>query len=641
MSLEPDATTSRTGARPLIKSVEMRLAAFAFLTLWVPMHAQNPLKLRVDATDATRRLFHVRMSVPVKSGPVTLLYPQWIPGEHAPTGPIANLVGLKVQGGGNAIPWKRDSVNMFAFHIDVPAGISAVDVAFDFIAPPDAEGFSSGASTTTELAVLNWNQVLLYPQGVPADSLQIQAALKVPPGWRYGTALPIQRESGNEIEFQPAPLTTIVDSPVSAGAHYKTFDLGTEGDIPHYLHVAADSDRALEAPNEVVEHFRNLVKETGALFGARHYRSYHFLYTLSDHVAHFGLEHHESSDDRTGERSLIDPDVLRASAYLLPHEMVHSWNGKYRRPAGLTAHGQDGGYDVPMKGDLLWVYEGLTNYLGEILAPRSGLWSPEDYRESLAGTAAELDNKAGRTWRPLEDTAVAAQTLYESGDDYGSLRRSVDYYPEGTLIWLEADVLIRQLSKGARSLDDFCRSFHGGASGKIEMKTYEFADVVAALNAVQPYDWAGFLNQRLHSTDSRAPLGGITGSGWKLVYDGVRSDFWKAYEDRRKYADLSYSIGLQVREDGSIVDARYGGPAQKAGVTPAVKLIAVNGRQFTPTVLREAVAAAKPVDLLVKDGEFYKSLHIDYTGGEKYPHLVRDETNPDLLSAIIAAKVKR
>ena len=605
------------------------------------MYAQNAVKVRVDATDAPRRLFHIQMTMPAKAGAMTLMYPEWIPGEHGPTGPIANLVGLKVQGGGKTIAWKRDSVNMFAFHMDVPSGVSSLEVAFDFIAPPDAEGFTSGASTTTELAVLNWNQLLLYPQGVQSDDYQLQATLRVPTGWRYGTALPIQRESGNEIEFKPAPLTTMVDSPVSTGAHYKTFDLGTEQGIPHYLHVAADSDRALEVAPEVMDHFKNLVKETGALFGARHYRGYHFLYTLSDHVAHFGLEHHESSDDRTGERSLIDPDMLRGSAYLLPHEMVHSWNGKFRRPAGLISNGHDGGYDVPMKGDLLWVYEGLTNYLGEVLASRSGLWSAEEYREALAATAAELDNKAGRTWRPLEDTAVAAQVLYETGDDYGSLRRSVDYYPEGTLIWLEADVTIRRLSNGAKSLDDFCHAFHGGSSGAIEMKPYEFNDVVAALNAVQPYDWAGFLNQRLRSTDAHAPLGGIEHGGWKLVYDGVRSDLWKAYEDKHKWTDLSYSIGFQVKEDGTIADVQFGGPAQKAGVAPAVKVIAVDGRQFTPTVVREAVAAKKPVELLVKDGEYYKTYRVDYTGGERYPHLVRDSASADLLTGIISAKVKK
>jgi predicted metalloprotease with PDZ domain len=582
------------------------------------------------------------MSMPAKAGPMTLLYPEWIPGEHGPTGPIANFVGLRVQGSGKTIPWKRDGANMYAFHIDVPGGVSALDIAFDFIAPPDAEGFSSGASTTSELAVVSWNQLLLYPEGMQPDSLQYQATLKVPNGWRFGTALPIQRETGNEIEFQPAPMTTLIDSPVSAGAHYKTFELGTDQGAKHYLHVAADSDRALEAPPEVIANFSHLVKEAGALFGAHHYRNYHFLYTLSDHVAHFGLEHHESSDDRTGERSLIEPDILKTHAYLLPHEFVHSWNGKFRRPAGLTpGGGKDGGYDTAMKGELLWVYEGLTNYLGEVLAPRSGLWTPQDYRESLASTAAELDNKFGRTWRPLEDTAVAAQVLYEAGGDYQTLRRSTDFYPEGTLIWLEVDATIRQLSKGAKSLDDFCHAFHGGTNTGIALKTYEFNDVVDTLNFVQPYDWAGFLNQRIKSTDQHAPLGGITKSGWKLAYDNVRSDFWKANEEERKVTNMMYSIGVLVREDGSIADVRYGGPAQKAGVAPAVKLIAVNGRQYTPTALREAVARKQPVDLLVKNGEFYSTIRVDYSGGERYPHLVREQSTPDLLTAIISPKVKR
>jgi predicted metalloprotease with PDZ domain len=625
----------------------MRLYAVAvFSLLSLALHGQTPVKLKVDATDAPRRLFHVQMSMPAKPGAMTLLYPEWIPGEHGPTGPIVNLVGLKIEAGGKSVPWRRDSDNMYAFHLEVPAGAATLDVAFDFISPPETGGFSSGASTTSELAVLNWNQVLLYPQGSQPDAFQYQATLTVPRSWRYGTALPIERESGNQIEFQPASLTTMIDSPVSAGAHYRTFELGNEQGAAHYLHVAADSDRALEASPELIDHFKSLVAEAGALFGAHHYRGYHFLYTLSDHVAHFGLEHHESSDDRTGERSLIDPDVLRASGYLLPHEFVHSWNGKYRRPAGLISGGRDGGYDTPMKGDLLWVYEGLTNYLGEVLAPRSGLWSAEDYRDSLAETAAELDNKYGRTWRPLEDTAVAAQVLYDAGSDYQSLRRSVDYYAEGTLIWLEADVTIRQLSKGTKSLDDFCRAFHGGPSGPAALKPYNFDDVVAALNAVQAYDWAAFLNQRLRSTDIHAPLGGIERSGWKLTFDTVRSDFWKANEDTRKITDLTYSIGMLIANDDAIVsDVRYGGPAQKAGITPSVKLIAVNSRQYAPTALREAITQAaadgKPLELLVKNGEFYQTFRIDYHEGERYPHLTRDPATPDLLSAIIAPKVKK
>jgi len=619
----------------------MRICCLLFPAL---LYAQTPVRLRVDATDAPRRLFHVQMSLPAKAGPMTLLYPEWIPGEHAPTGPIANLVGLKIQGGGKSIAWKRDSVNMYSFHLDVPAGVTTLDVAFDFISPPEAEGFSSASSATSELAVLNWNQLLLYPEGTQADDFPLQATLRVPNGWRYGTALPLYRESGNEIEFQPAPLTTLIDSPLSAGAHYRTIDLGLDHGARHYLHIAADGDHALEVSPEIVTHYRNLVKEAGALFGSRHYESYHFLYTLSDHVAHFGLEHHESSDDRYSERTLVDPDLQKTSADLLPHEFVHSWNGKYRRPSGLISGGHDGGYDTPMKGDLLWVYEGLTQYLGEVLASRSGLWSAEEYRESLAATAAALDTKFGRTWRPLEDTAVAAQVLYEAGNDYSNYRRSVDYYPEGALIWLEADVLIRQLSKGTRSLDNFCRAFHGGPSGPPALKAYNFDDVVAALNGVQPHDWAGFLNQRLHSTDAHAPLGGIERGGWKLVYDGVRSEFWKALEADRKEADLSYSIGLRVKEDGGIADVVYQGPAQKAGVAPAVKLIAVNRRQFNPTVLREAVARTasddQPIELLLKNGEYFETRKVEYRGGEKYPHLVKDGGGKDLLSEIIASKVK-
>jgi predicted metalloprotease with PDZ domain len=599
-----------------------------------PSLAQT-IPIRVDATDAPRRVFHVQMKMPVKPGPTTLLYPEWIPGEHGPTGPVVNLVGLTIQGDGKTVTWKRDSENMFAFHVDVPAGVSTLEISFDFLSPPETGGFTSGSSTTTELAVLNWNQLLLYPQGADPEKLQYQASLRVPNAWKYGTALPIRHESGNDIEFEPAGLTTLIDSPLSAGIHYRTIDLGSDRGAPHFLHIAADSDRATEMPADVIAQYKNLVAETGTLFGSRHYRDYHFLYTLSDHVAHFGLEHHESSDDRLSERAVVDAGPRTTHAYLLCHEFVHSWNGKFRRPAGLTTKGQDGGYDTAMKGDLLWVYEGLTNYLGEVLAPRAGLWTAAEYRESLAETAAALDNEYGRRWRPLEDTAVAAQTLYSAGDDYADYRRGVDYYPEGTLIWLEADVLIRQLSRGAKSLNDFCRTFHGGPGGAPAMKTYTFDDVVAAMNAVQPYDWAGFFNQRLHSLSPRAPLGGIEGGGWKLVYDSERSDFWKAREEDAKGIDLSYSIGIKVKEDdGAISDVIYGGPAQKAGITPSVRLIAVNNRQFTSTVLREAVQAGKPVDLLIRNGEFYETHRIAYTGGERYPHLVRDESKPDLLTKI-------
>jgi predicted metalloprotease with PDZ domain len=617
----------------------MRTIVLALFASLLAGAQDGVIRLQLDATDAPRRLFHVLMTIPAKPGPMTLLYPKWIPGEHGPTGPITDLAGLKIAAQGQAVPWKRDSVNLYAFHVTVPDGDTSLEVAFDFISPPDAGGFSSGASATTELAVLNWNQFVLYPQGVPASQLTYQATLRVPSSWRYGTALPVARESGNTIEFQPAPLNTLIDSPVSTGLHYRTIDLGTgdlgsDGAIPHYLNLAGDSDRSIEMDAGQIEHYKNLVAETGALFGSRHYRDYHFLLTLSDHVASYGLEHHESSDDRTGERGLLDEASRKIDADLLPHEFVHSWNGKYRRPAGLVTTD----YSEPMKGDLLWVYEGLTQYLGEVLTSRIGSYTAEEFREALAMIAASLDRESGRTWRPLEDTAVSAQLLYDARDDYADYRRGVDFYDEGTLLWLDVDVTIRQLSQGSKSLTDFCRAFFGGPGGVPAMKPYTFEDVVSALNAVQPYDWAAFLRARVDSVEPHAPLGGIENGGWKLIYNATRSGLWRDFEEK-KGVDLTYSLGLAVKDDGTVRDVAIGGPAQKAGIAPADKLIAVDNRQYSPIILREAVQAtadsARTIELLVRNGEYYSVHRISYQGGEKYPHLVRDPGKRDILSEII------
>jgi predicted metalloprotease with PDZ domain len=606
------------------------------IVLTLPVAAQTHIS--VDATDSARRLYHVKMTMPVKPGPLTLLYPQWIPGEHGPTGPITDLVNVRISADGSNIPWRRDLDDMFAFHLDIPQGVNSIDIALEYIAAPETSGFSSAGSTTDKLAILSWNQLLLYAKGTSPDQLKYQADLKVPPGWSYGTALPIETESGQNIHFKPAPLTTLIDSPVLMGAYFKTIDLTPASGPPHYLHIAADSLHATDASSDEVAHLRSLVRETGALFGARHYRDYHFLLSLSDHVAHFGLEHHESSDDRTQERVLIDDSLRRADADLLSHEMTHSWNGKFRRPAGLATPD----FNEPMKGNLLWVYEGLTQYYGEVLTPRSGLLTPDEFRQELAREAAMLDTRAGRVWRPLQDTADAAQLLYDARKDYADLRRSVDYYEEGTMIWLEADVTIRQLSHGAKSLDDFVKAFEGPPNTGPEMKPYTFEDVVQALNGVQPNDWTAFFRERLQSTSPRAPLGGIEKSGWKLVYTDQPSTIWRDHEYYDKLCDLSYSIGLSVKEDGVIEDIRINSPAQKAGLNPATRIVGVNGRKFNTTLLREAVAAtaksAATIEILIEDGEFYKTYRIEYRGGEKYPQLARDESKPDLLSAIAAPR---
>jgi predicted metalloprotease with PDZ domain len=594
-----------------------------------------PVKIDADVTEASRNILHARLHIPAQPGNLTLLYPKWIPGEHGPTGPITDLVGLKMSVGGKSVEWQRDAEDMFAFHLEVPAGANAVDVALDFLLPPNTGEFSAGGSATPQLVDLSWNQVLLYPQGTNPHDLQYAATLRLPPGWKFGTALPVSNSSGPLVQFSPVSLETLVDSPVIAGAHFRTIDLTPGAKPPHSLHIAADSEAALEIKPEDSRHFSHLVAEANALFGAHHYRGYHFLLTLSDHVAHFGLEHHESSDDRLGEKYLVDDDARKLGAILLPHEMTHSWNGKYRRPAGLATPD----FAQPMRGELLWVYEGLTDYLGEVLAARSGLWTNQDFREDFALTAAMLDHRAGRTWRPLADTTVAAQLLYFARAEGAAWRRDTDFYPEGDLIWLEADTLIRQESKGLYSLDDFCKKFLGGESGPPKVEPYTFDNVVATLNEVVPHDWRGFFQQRVYAINPRAPLGGIENSGWHLAYTNTVTGMLKSAEGARKFTDMSFSLGLTIKEEGEITDVIPGSPADQAGIGSAMKLVAVNGRRWTPEILRQAVKEAQTgeaaIELLVENSDYFKTCSLNYHAGEKYPYLERNANKPDLLAEIL------
>jgi len=387
--------------------------------------------------------------------------------------------------------------------------------------------------------------------------------------------------------------------------------------------------------DQLLAAYRKLVSEANGLFGAHHYKHYDFLLTLSDGVAHFGLEHHQSSDNRVAERSLVDEKLRMMAAGLLPHEFVHSWNGKYRRPTGLAT----GDYSTPMKGDLLWVYEGLTQYLGKILAARSGLRTPGEYREDLALLAARLDYRPGREWRPLQDCADEAQILYNGGSDWEAYRRSTDFYDESNLIWLEADAIIRQESRGAKSLDDFCRAFHGGSNSEPSVKPYKTEDVLAALNDVAPYDWRGFLKTRLQSLAPHAPLGGIELSGWKLVYKNAPSSIEEADESSHKEFDLRFSIGMVVSDEGAMIDVLPKSAAAEAGLAPGMKLIAVNGRKFSKDIVLDAIRGnvkdSAPLELLAANGEFYKTYRLEYHLGLRYPSLERIPAKPDLLSPII------
>jgi predicted metalloprotease with PDZ domain len=617
----------------LRKQSALPLAA-ALAALWAaPLLARDsPVILEVDAREAPRKIFHAKLTIPARPGPLTLLYPKWLPGEHGPTGPIADLAGLVFKAGEKTLTWQRDSVEMYAFHLEVPAGAGSIEAALDYLSPVEGSAFSSASSATANLALISWNQLLLYPEGAKADEIEYAATLKIPAGWKYATALARRSEARGTIAFETVSLTTLVDAPVLTGSHFRVVTLETEP-LAHRIDVAADSDAALEMSPELIKQYKNLVAETGALFGARHYRHYDFLLSLSDHVAHFGLEHHESSDDRVCERCVVDEEKRKTHlAGLLPHEMVHSWNGKYRRPAGLAI----GSFDRPMRGDLLWVYEGLTEYLGQVLTARSGLLTAEQYRQSLAQTAAEMDVTKGRAWRPLEDTAIAAQILYEARADWRLLRRGTDFYPESELLWLEADTVIRRETGGKKSLNDFCRLFHGGQSGPPGVVPYTFEDVVAALNQVAPYDWKGFWRTRLDRTGSRAPLAGIEASGWKLVYRDTPTDMQKAAEDADETLDARFSIGFAVGKEGAIPDLVPDSPADRAGVAPGMRVVAVNGKRFSRDVFHDAVKASKtrPLELLLENGDDFGTYRLDYSGGERYPDLERDTGKQDLLSQI-------
>jgi predicted metalloprotease with PDZ domain len=596
----------------------------------------EPISLQVDATEVGRKLLHSHLSIPVTPGPLTLYYPKWIPGEHAPTGPIDNVVGMKFSVKGQPIPWRRDLVDLYAFHCEIPAGASLLEVTLDFAIPVEPSGSSTEASASAKLAMINWYEVLLYPAGFKTDDLTFQAELRLPPHWRFGTALPIL-ESGDPVRFRPVSLTTLADSPLVTGLYYRHIQLA--GTAPtNEMDIVADSPEALELPDEKVTQYQHLVTEAGALFSATHYEHYHFLVSLSDQTFHDGVEHHESSLNATREDAFIDKDQLAAASDLLPHEFVHSWNGKYRRPADLATPD----FQKPMLDDLLWVYEGLTEYLGSfVLTARSGLRSPELSRDWLAACAAGLDAKSGRQWRPLQDTADDASHLYAEPEEWEDRRRAVDFYPEGVLLWLEADTIIRQQTNGQRSLDDFCHAFHGGQSGPPMLKTYTFDDVMQTLNSVAPYDWRKFWLTRLSSTSPHAPLNGIEASGWKLVYSDKPNLPLDVAAKEKKRCNERLSIGLLLDEDGTIVDVAANSPADVAKLAPSMKIVAVNSRTFSADRFRESIkAAAKsesaPIELIVTNSDYYETVHIDYHGGLRYPHLERTQAEPDLLGSIIA-----
>ena len=625
-----------------MRSVAIALALLASPSGLIAQGAAPPgpaeMSLQVDLREAPRRLFHSRMRIPVRAGQLALRYPKWIPGEHGPNGPIGDVAGLVFTASGKRLSWHRDPDDMFRLLIDVPQGASEIEAQLDLISPPpETRGFSAGASASARLAILSWNQVLLQPEGASPMQLRVAASLRLPARWKFATPLRTQG-GGDTISFAPVSLEELIDSPVLTGEFLHEIPIGPQGDAAHFVELAGESEDLLHVDPKLKSQWDALVAQAQLLFGAHHYRSYRFLLTLSDDVAHFGLEHHESSDDRVPERVLLDPDLrLSRLAGLLPHEYTHSWNGKYRRPRGLAT----GDYQKPMRGDLLWVYEGLTNYLGNVLAARSGLFTPEEARGAFAFSADMMWAHRGRTWRPLSDTATAAQVLYGARDDWDAWRRDVDFYLEGDLLWLEADMMIRDATQGARSLDDFCKRFHGGQSGKPEVNPYTLDDLVAALSQVAQLDWAGFFQKRVFDVAPEPPFGGIERAGWKVVYGPEEPEFHKSYEKARKLVDLKASAGIVATDEDRvlILDVVPGSPADKAGVAPGTRLAAVNGRKATGDRLRTAVAETArggKLELLVENAESYATHVLEYKGGLRYARLERDGGRPDMLTRILS-----
>ena len=610
----------------------MKGIRFAFAVLFgvagtlTALAQSGDITVRVDATQVPQKLLHVEETLPVHAGPLTLYYPKWLPGEHGPDGQISALTGLKFEADGKIVPWKRDLLDVFTFHVDVPEGATKLHASYDYIE-------NAGFSATDKLLVLEWNEVVLYPAGTTSDKLTFDAKLKMPDGWKFGTPLPVASQDGDEVSFKPTSLEFLVDSPVMTGQYYRSIDLTPPGEpIHHEINIVADSEAALNMPPEIQKGLTNVVAETGKLFGARHYRDYHFLLALSDHVAHFGLEHHESNDSRLPERVFLEPGGSFLVGSLLPHEFAHSWNGKFRRPADLTTPE----YETPMETDLLWVYEGLTDYLGPMLAARSGLWTNDQYHNYLASIAADLGpGRPGRTWRPLQDTATGEFGV-RPPRGWADWVRGVDYYDEGDLLWLEVATIINHATNGQKSMDDFCHLFHGGSNDGPQVQTYTFDQVVETLNGLAPYDWAAFFKDRLNSLSPDSPVGGIENGGWKVVYSAEPLKL----PGRHGTLGDQYSLGLQVAQDGTVSEAIVGSPAFKAGIGSGMKIAGVNGHVYNPDVLEDAIKSGQPIRLLVIADDYFQTFTVDYRGGPKYPHLVRDEAKPDVLDELIKARAK-
>lgn len=594
------------------------------------------IALAVDVTDLEHRVFSVTERIPVRPGPFTLLYPEWLPGNHAPRGTISGIAGLTIDAAGKRLEWTRDSTNVFAFHITVPAGAKEIELRFQYASPAVRD--QGRIVVTPEIVGLQWNSVVLYPAGYAMSRITLAPSLTLPAGWDFGSALDVEQRNGAQVNFKSTTLEMLVDSPLFAGRYFKRVDLTPAGtNRPVHLDMVADRPENLVYKPEQLAAHEKLVRELYALFGSQHFDHYDLLLALSDGFGGIGLEHHRSSENQQDPGYFSEWDKYASDRDLLAHEFTHSWNGKFRRPAGQLVLD----FNTPLDDELLWVYEGLTQYYGHVLAARSGLWTDELARGALAQNAANLNfNRPGRTWRSLQDTTNQPVVTPRRPLSYVSWQRTEEYYNESELIWLDADTRIRELTGGRKSLDDFAHAFYGVQNGVIGPIPYRFEDIVAALNGVAPNDWKTFLRSRLDGHGPGAPLDGITRGGWKLGFSDTPSAFMKSLEDASKTLDLIHSIGLRIstRDQGSISEVAWDSPAFKAGLRMGDTIVAVDGFAFTADALRAAIKSAKggstPLELILKNGDRYRTVHIPYYDGLRYPQLERVDSVEDRLGEI-------
>jgi predicted metalloprotease with PDZ domain len=600
-------------------------------------HFPGEIGLRVDATDVDRHIFRMYETIPVLPHEnLTLVLSKWLPGNHAPTGPIPLLAGLVITAGGQELNWQRDPVNMYAFHVDVPDGTATIKVAYEYLSPLDSK--QGRITITPDMLDVSWRPETLFPAGYYQRDISVRASVTLPAGWQYATALTTLVSANGRVDFAPVPLDVLLDSPLFAGHYVSRIDLDPNGAVPVHMNIFADKPQDLRVSPEDLQAHRNLVQQAYRNFDSHHYDHYDFLLSLSGQMGEIGLEHQRSSEDGTIEEYFTDPSKSAAGRDLLPHEYTHSWNGKFRRPADLWSPDE---VTVPERDSLLWVYEGQTDYWGQVLAARSGILKPAQIRDLWAMTAASLDaGTPGRTWRNLQDVTNDPIIAWARPTQWSSWSRFYDYYPEGVFIWLDADTLIREKTGGAKSLSDFARLFFGVDNGKWVTETYTFDDLLHALNEILPYDWAGFFHARLQGKSPHAPLDGLTRGGWKLVYATEESALLKGVEAQRKIAVFTYSLGLTLGQDGAITEVLWDSPAFKVGLAPGVKLLAVNGLAAdSPSVLSDAITAAatntSPIVLLVRNGNRYREVSIDYHGGLRYPHLERISGTPDRVDDVL------